>query len=336
MTFTQIAFLALALAQPCFAEWTRSVDCAAGRVYRDVRIDAGRDEFCELHLPGSLWVRDGPARFWYSEGHFGAAGTYSEGRKVGRWRECDRFDRCREQTYPRAVNPAIPVKYIRGKYVFDFRSCWSTWITRQTPESFLELNIVSGLIRCQVTYMPSTGTDRATGGPGTYLCEVPYAVGVREFDSLDLRTELPRAGLPQFCREDEPSGNLSMPDGSPAQAVAIWANTRFFDSRAQRQTRVWETLANRVDVECAALTPERLTLRLNEYAERLVLDHMGKDEIRGDACGGRFPFSPMKTVRDAAGRTLFTFGLSRNPKTAEHQRACITSELEVKPSCAAR
>ena len=112
------------------ANWTKTIDCPSGRVYRDVRRDAGREEFCELLLPGSLQVRDGPSRWWYSEGHFGAEGSYQNSRKVGRWRACDRFGRCRDATYDlvylheraRRVKPEIPVSYSRGQYIFYFGS----------------------------------------------------------------------------------------------------------------------------------------------------------------------------------------------------------------------
>ena len=333
----------------CFADWTKTIECPAGRVYRDVRRDAGREEFCELLLPGSLKVQDGPSRWWYSEGHFGEEGSYQKGRKVGRWRECGRFGRCRTQTYEllypqeraRGVKSAIPASYARGKYVFDFGSCWSTWVTRQPAESFLELNIYGGLIRCQVTYIPSVERDRPAGNQGHYLCEIPYSVGVREFDSLDLRRELPKVGLPQFCRQDDPPVTASMPDGPAAQAFAIWVNQRFVDGRTNRQVRGWTTLANLVDVECAAINrqelgPERLTVRLNEYAEKLVLDRAGKDEIKADACGGRFALSPIDTTRDGAGRSLFVYGFSPNRTTAERQRRCIATQVTLQPTCTSR
>jgi len=60
---------------PCLAQWTKTIDCPDGTVYRDVRRDAGREEFCERLLPGSLKVQDGPSRWWYSQGHFGEEGN---------------------------------------------------------------------------------------------------------------------------------------------------------------------------------------------------------------------------------------------------------------------
>jgi hypothetical protein len=334
---------------PCLAQWTKTIDCPEGTMYRDVRRDAGREEFCERLLPGSLKVRDGPSRWWYSEGHFGEEGNYSKGRKVGKWKECDRFDRCQDRVYDlispgeksRGVKPEVPVAFGNGKYVFDFGSCWSTWVTRQTPDSIVELNIGGGLIRCQVRYIPSSEKDRAAGNQGHYLCEVPYSVGVRSFDSGDLRSELPKAGLPQFCRKDDPPLTEPMPNGPSAQALAIWVNQSFLDSRTKQQARAWTSLANVVDVECAAINrqPQRadvLTVRLNEYAEKLVLDRMGKDETKADACGGRFPLTALAATHDAAGRTLFNYELSRTRTTAVRQRACIASEVVLQPACAVR
>jgi hypothetical protein len=72
------------------------------------------------------------------------------------------------------------------------------------------------------------------------------------------------------------------------------------------------------------------------YAEGLVLDRIGKEEIRADGCGGRFPFPAMERLRDATGRTLFTSGLSRDKTTAERQRTCITSHIKLQPTCASR
>lgn len=347
MVLFATAVLAVLLAPgACYGQWKKTIDCPEGRAYWDLRQDAGRDEFCELNLPGSLWVRDGPSRFWFSEGHFGEEGSYRLGRKVGHWRECDRFDRCRDKDYEllypneeaRGMRPEIPVRYADGKYIFDFSSCWSTWVTRQPADSFLELNIGNGLIRCQVTYIPSTEKDRPAGNR-SYFCEIPYAVGVREFGSLDLRSELPKAGLPQFCRQDFP--DLTEDGRNKAQAVAIWGDTPFIDGITRQRVHGWATLANAVDVECAAFerppsAPERLILRLNRYAEDIVLERIGKEEIRADACGGDLPFAPMATLKDASGRTLFALGLSRNPREAARQRACVASELKLQPACASR
>jgi hypothetical protein len=115
----------------------------------------------------------------------------------------------------------------------------------------------------------------------------------------------------------------------------------FLDSRTNKEVLAWETLANVVDVECAAFErrqsgPDRLTLRLNEYAEKLVLERMGKEEMKADTCGGRFPLSPIETTRGASGRTLFTYGLSQNRTTADRQRACITAQIKLQSKCASQ
>lgn len=208
-----VSLVAILLPSPSLAQWAKTIDCPDGTVYRDVRRDAGRDEFCERVLPGALKVQHGPSRWWYSQGHLGEEGHSSNGRQVGRWKECDRFGRCQvrvhELTSPeeraRGVKAEVPVAFANGKYVFDFGSCWSTWVTRQTSDSFVELNIVSGLT-CQITYIPSTEKDRAAGNRESYLCEVPYSVWIRAFDSVNLRSELPEPG----CRnsvERIPAGN---------------------------------------------------------------------------------------------------------------------------------
>ena len=329
-------------------DWPKTIDCPPGRVYLDIRRGEAREEYCELRLPGALKVQDGPSRWWYGQGHFGEEGTYQNGRKVGRWKECNQYDQCKDRTYEsvypqeraRGAKPEIPVSFSRGKYIFDFSSCRSSWVTRQTNESFLELNIGGGLVRCQVTYIPSAETDRPGRSEGAYLCEIPYSVGVRELDSLDLRTELPKIGLPQFCRKNDPPVTVAMPNGEPAQAFAIWANQSFVDI-TNKETRVWTTLANIIDVECAAINPQRsgvtlLIVRLNEYAERLVLERAGKDELKADACSGRFPLSTINTTRDGSGRSLFVYGLSANRTTAERQRACISSQITLQPTCTSR
>jgi hypothetical protein len=52
--------LAIAEPSPRQAVWTKDITCPAGTVYRDQRPYAGREEFCERLLPGSLRVKDGP------------------------------------------------------------------------------------------------------------------------------------------------------------------------------------------------------------------------------------------------------------------------------------
>lgn len=312
------------------AEWTKTIECPPGRVYRDVRQYAGRDEFCALLLPGSLWVRDGPSRSWFSEGYPAEQGTYRNGRKVGAWRECDQFDRCHNDNYDlifpqekdHAVRPQIPVSYVNGRYVFDFSSCWSTWVT---ADSSVELNIYGGLIRCGVTYIPSAQADRPAGNAG-YLCEIPYSVGARAFDSLDLRAELPKSGLPQFCRKDDPLGTA-------AEAFSLSAYTRFPNGSATQPMQVWAEIANAVDIECASIKSNRLAVRLNAYAARLVLDRIGKTEMKAEACGRKFTLRASGTIRDGTGRTVFLYALSPQAAIAARQRACMAAEIPLQPGC---
>lgn len=191
-----------------FAQYTKTIDCPADRVYRDVRKDAGRQEFCEHVWPGAITVKDGPFRFWFNPNFQGSAGNYNEGREVGKWKQCDRFERCEENDYPTiypaekersGFKPQIPLSYVNGKYVFDFASCRSTWITH-TNEGKLDLELnIRGFdpSACEVNYLPERFLEHGEGG--SYTCKVPYSVGKREIGSLDLITELPKLGLPQYC-----------------------------------------------------------------------------------------------------------------------------------------
>lgn len=117
-------------------------------------------------------------------------------------------------------------------------------------------------------------------------------------------------------------------------------NQSFLEGRTKQQARAWTTLANVVDVECVAINRQRhgadvLTVRLNEYAEKLVLDRLGKDEMKADTCGGRFPLTALAATRDGAGRPLFNYALSPRT-TAERQRACIASQVALQPTCSGR
>ncbi len=58
----------IASSSRCLGEWTKTINCSSAQVYRDVQQDAGREEFCERSLPGSLVVKDGPYRSWFSSG----------------------------------------------------------------------------------------------------------------------------------------------------------------------------------------------------------------------------------------------------------------------------
>ena len=51
-----ISLVTVLFPSPCLAQWTKTIDCPNGTVYRDVRRDAGREESCERLLPGSLKV----------------------------------------------------------------------------------------------------------------------------------------------------------------------------------------------------------------------------------------------------------------------------------------
>jgi hypothetical protein len=184
-----------------FAQGSKPIACTGGRVYRDDRTDGGGQVFCEHVSPGSLTVKDGPSRFWFNRDFEGASGNYNEGREVGKWKECDRFGRCEQKDYPAiypeekqraGFKPEIPVAFLNGKYVFDFASCRSTWVTyTSVGKPDLELNIGAQPNGCFIAFIRGGNTD--------YTCTIPFQVGSRAFDSLELIKEFPAAGIQQYC-----------------------------------------------------------------------------------------------------------------------------------------
>ena len=199
--------LVYASSRVCLAQSPKAVDCPGDRVYRDNRNGVGGQVFCEHLLPGSLTVKDGPFRFWFNPGFEGSSGNYNEGREVGKWKECDRFGRCEQKDYPAiypeekqrpGFKPEIPVAYVDAKYVFDFASCRSTWVTHtdgQKPD--LDLNIGAQSDGCFIAHIPADAIGHE--GNTDYTCTIPFQVGKRAFGSLDLLTEFPNSGLPQYC-----------------------------------------------------------------------------------------------------------------------------------------
>jgi|SRR5271167_1256472 len=323
--FPLTGILVLISAPLCHAEWTKDINCPSGTVYRDVREYAGRAEFCERLLPGSLRVKHGPSRFWFSEDYPGDRGSYTNGRQVGPWKECNRFGRCKHTDFPLAYpeeeeragfEPEIPVSYRRGKYIFDFTSCWSTWVTRSGNED-LDLNINGSDLRCVVAYLPKHVTEH--GGEGSYVCFVPFAVGKQAFDSLDLMHELPKLGLPEFCRPDTTTGDLLM----------------IVDKK-------FRGVVTSVDVQCVAIErdvsgEETLIFRLNQYATDLAVEAASKNgPLITRLCFGLTgpnQDQPTQMVHGPSGRTLFRYRFYSDPAQARKQRKCVAKAFDLKPSC---
>ena len=154
----------------CLAQGTKLVECPNDRVYRDNRGDAGGGNagggqvYCEHVLPGSLMVKEGPFRFWFNRDFEGAAGNYHEGREVGKWKECDRFGRCKATEHPLLypieeqrveTRAEVPVSFEKGKYTFDFKSCWSTRITHLSDgKPDFDLGFATWPDGCDVEYLP--------------------------------------------------------------------------------------------------------------------------------------------------------------------------------------
>jgi hypothetical protein len=299
----------LCSADICFADGNQTIVCPAGRVHRDIRKDAGGEEFCELLLPGSLAVKDGPYRFWFSEGHPGSEGAYRDGRQVGIWEECDRFDRCQKKTYDAifpeeqkrsSFRPEIPVSYVNGQYRFDFASCRSTWITETDSSDPINLNILGGSpYRCEIAYIPQNVLEH--GGKGDYFCRIPYWVGIRSFDSLDLIRELPLNGLPQFCHSIYSTGEPLLVQDSHGFPVATT-----------------------VDVQSAGMPAGSnvLVLKMNKYAADLLIQAANAaGPLTTLLCFNAL--SKPEIAKDSNGVLLFTYMMSSSRAVAEKERACV-------------
>jgi hypothetical protein len=217
--------LVCAVTRPCPGQDTTLVQCSADRVYRDNRVDGGGGQvYCEHVLPGSLVVKDGPFRFWFNRDFEGSTGNYGEGREIGKWKECDRFGRCQQKDYPAiypderqrpGFKPEIPVVYVDGKYVFDFSSCRSTWVTHKdaSGKPDVELNIGAQANGCSIAYLPEAFMEH--GGSGSYNCTIPFQTGKRALESVDLMKEFPKSGLPQYCASFEIKTGPYMSSVSP-------------------------------------------------------------------------------------------------------------------------
>lgn len=292
------------------AQWTKDIDCPVDTVYRDVRKDAGRQEFCEHRLPGSLRVKDGPFRFWFSEDNPGSQGSYRDGREVGTWKECDRFGRCKqvvhELIFPmeRGRNGSrreLPVSFQDGKYIFNFTSCWSTWMT-QTSNEDLNLNVDGqSHYRCMISYIPEHVLDH--GGEGAYECNVPFSVGRKEFDSIDLLHELPKAGLPQFCRTTGRTGESFMLEGKSGM------------------------VATTVDIVSALIKRDRqgreiVSFGLNPYATDIA---MKEGPLVMRLCGKYA--QQTRIVRDTNRHAMLNYRLSSKHLKASQEKDCIAKAI---------
>jgi hypothetical protein len=243
--------------QCCLAQWTKTIDCPVGTVYNDVRPDAGRSEYCVRTLPGGLEVKDGPSRFWFNPDFEGGAGSYSNGRERGRWKECDRFHRCEQKNYPLlypeeqrrpGIKDEIPITFADGKYRFDFASCRGTRITyTENGKPALELNVNTSADGCLYAYHPEGQAAATPGSENGHVCIIPFSLGKRSFDSLDLMAELPELRLPQYCKSDAP---ITGPIGSDVEPA-------FQTGSAQIFTATYDTGNNGVGITQARLHFQR-------------------------------------------------------------------------------
>lgn len=239
--------------------------------------------------------------------------------------ECNRFGRCTHLEYPRVspeewsrkgFRPEIPLAYHSGKYALDFASCRSTWVTASGREDVV-LNIAGSGYRCLISYLPQHTLER--GGEGSYTCLIPFSVGPRVVKSLDLMHELPKHGLPQFCR----------PDHGMADALML-------------VYREYRDVASSVDVQCAAVQRdgdggESLTFRLNSFAAGMAHEAMKNNgPLIARVCFGaaaRNQDQPAVVEDGPDGVTRFRVRMSSNPLEARRQRKCIAEAFALEPSC---
>ncbi len=308
-----------------YAEWTKDINCPSGTEYRDLRPYAGREEFCERLLPGSLRVKHGPYRFWYNEQFPEVRGQYTNGRRSGLWRDCDKNGHCNRVKYSllypeeksrAGVRQEVPITFRNGKYRFDFGSCWSTWVT-QTGTEDIDLNVGGDKYRCFVAYLPKHVTEH--GGEGSYLCWVPYSVGAREMRSLELWREFPKLGLPQFCR----------PERTTTEPLMI-------------TDRSFRDIAYSMDVQCASMegpsqSEDWFVFRFNPFITNLLVEAASNEgPLTTRLCfgpAGSNVDQPTEILHEPNGMTLFRYRFSQEPGIARQQKKCVAKTFKLQESC---
>jgi hypothetical protein len=198
----------------------------------------------------------------------------------------------------------IPISFQHGKYTFDFTSCWSTWVT-QTGAEDLHLNNQGSPYRCNIAYSPQHVIDH--GGDGDYYCRVPFSVGKREFDSLDLLHELPKLGLPQFCRAIDRKGEAFMLEGKSGEVAT---SVDIQSAEAGHDVAGHEIFRFRLNQYATALATGVAT-KEGPLSIRLCLWHSQKAEL--------FP--------DTNDYTLFSYRLSDDKAQAAREKKCISERI---------
>jgi hypothetical protein len=240
---------------------------------------------------------------------------------VGKWEECNRFNHCEIRDYEKVfpeekLRPAfrseVPVSLQKGKYRFDFASCRSTWVTQAIGPDPIELNIGGGRkYNCEISIFPRSVMEH--GGGGDYTCWVPYAVGVRTFDTLDLMKEFPRIGLPQFCR----------PEQNYPEPFMIRSGI--------------EEFAFSLDLVCATSGRTAdgrgvLRIKLNRFASNLVREaSRAKEPLNTILCSKEIEGPQVAT--DSAGKTNVSYQPSTDAAEARRQLKCFREKVKVPMPC---
>ena len=170
-----------------------SIQCPDGAIEVDQR-DYGGEDYCELVLPGSIRVNHGPYRFWFNPDFLGVKGLYRFGQPVGLWRDCDRFNRCKITKYaPESQGkPALAVGFRDGKYYIDFSNCLDTDLSLEEKGCKRSVSVHKNASGDPPTCLIHTHCEETNSGDAE--CGVPYSVGIKALNSLDIGKE-----IPEFC-----------------------------------------------------------------------------------------------------------------------------------------
>lgn len=128
-----------------------------------------------------------------------------------------------------------------------------------------------------------------------FSCTIPFQVGIRAFDSLDLMSELPKQGLPQYCKKDvlppyPPSVVDVQPSWRTGTDVVFTANYDTGDNGigiSQARLHFQQSAASRSDRCVVRYDPQNKNLYLNSDAPGRYLGPIaagGSDVLYNNEC----------------------------------------------------
>jgi hypothetical protein len=148
------------------------------------------------------------------------------------------------------------------------------------------------------------------GSEGDYYCRVPFSVGRREFDSLDLLHELPKLGLPQFCRAIDRKGEAFMLEGKSGEV----ATTVDIQSAVTGQDASGHEIVRFSLNQYATALATEVTTKEGPLVIRVCLKHERQTEL----------------LHDTNDHTLFSYRLSDDRAQAAQEKKCIAERIGLK------